>query len=140
MLVAELKAPENAQAKALNQVLRLKLSGESVGDISSQLGLPTVDVSRFIDDAMALVVSENAALSLAEVALECARLDAMMVLSWGIAHDVSEKTQDRVKAIDSVVRIVERRAKKLGTDRAAPMPSGPNGYVINILPVVNPNG
>jgi len=135
----ELVKPQLPMDRITNQVLRLKLMGASVDEIAETIGVPKSAVTSAIDEALANATTENEALAAYEVALECMRLDKMLAVAWDISQSEHREPEVRLKAVDTVLRVVERRAKKLGTDRVAGQTTTQkDGYTITIAPVETP--
>ncbi len=91
--------------------IRLRLAGCSYDQIAERLGYANRSSAFKAVEAGRLAILAEPAREM--VALECARLDELMVALWpqALAGDV--------QAVDRVLRIMERRARYLGLDAPA---------------------
>jgi len=91
--------------------IRLRISGCSYDQIAERLGYANRSSAFKAVEAGRLAILAEPAAEL--VALECARLDELMVALWpkALAGDV--------QAVDRVLRVMERRARYLGLDAPA---------------------
>lgn len=97
-----------ARRERMAKALKLREAGANVRDIGAQLGVSHTQAANDIRDALREIIREPAEDVLQ---LELARLDNLFL----IAFQKARKDQD-TKAIDSAVRIMDRRAKYLGLD------------------------
>tara|TARA_R100000329_G_scaffold96224_1_gene79889 strand:+ start:1345 stop:1797 length:453 start_codon:yes stop_codon:yes gene_type:complete len=111
--------------KETAQVLALRIQGKTYAQISKTLDVPLGRVRSRMSN---LVKNVESNLDLEEmVYLELERLDHLTNAVWPDAMGGNDK------AVNSVLRIMERRSKLIGLD--APVRhelSGPNGGAINI--------
>ena len=98
------------RTERIARAFELRKAGLSYRRIADQLGYSHEAVRQDINGMLNTITTETADNARELVALELARLDDMTVALWPEARH-----GDR-KAIDSVLRIMERRAKLLGFD------------------------
>ena len=100
--------------------LKLRKSGLTYDDIAEQLGYSNRGAAfRAVMGAIERITDEPAR---ELVRLECERLDALQAALWQKAVSGNEK------AVDKVLRIMERRARLLGLDKPAKIaPTDPEG-------------
>ena len=112
---------ESAQKTA--QALRMRSEGCSYAEIGKALGVTTQAAWKRVSSGLDELVTDAAEVALA---FELARLDSLQLAIW------PQATSGDCRAIDRVLRIMERRAKLLGLDspvKVAPTdPTGTNPY------------
>ena len=104
------------------QALELRKAGATYDQIAEQLELATrMTAWRLIDGAITERMENSEAAKIRHMELE--RLDSLLLSMWqkAVAGDL--------KAVDRVLRIMERRARYLGLD--APTGAGVNVNVLN---------
>ena len=112
---------ESAQKTA--QALRMRSEGCGYAEIGKVLGISTQAAWKRVSCGLDELVTDAAEVALA---FELARLDSLQLAIW------PQATSGDCRAIDRVLRIMERRAKLLGLDspvKVAPTdPTGTNPY------------
>lgn len=91
------------------QVLELRKAGVGVVEIAERFGISHGRVSQIVKRALTLAITEPAE---EVIRLEVERLDGLLVAMWPQAR------KGDLKAVDRVLRIMERRARLLGLDAA----------------------
>lgn len=99
------------KAQKQEQILNLRLAGASIRSIAEKLKIPKSTVQRYAEQAINEVKREPAELV---VDMELQRLDALLLGVW------KDAVTGDTKAISAALRIMERRAKYMNLDNAAP--------------------
>jgi len=105
------------KAKALargERALRLRIEGATYRQIAADLSCSAATAYRDVSSALAEIASSRSEQAEELRALQSARLDALLVAVWDTAE------AGDVKAIDRVLRIMERRARLHGIDAQPP--------------------
>ena len=115
---AHLDAQKADMIERRARVLELRRSGASLREIGAALGIAHETVRMDYDRAIADLVASQADDTSAVRAIELDRLDRMHLSLWPTVTagrgDVHPET--RMKAVMTLLRIAERRAKLLGLD------------------------
>ena len=116
-------SPRITKAEDLRQrALNLRRSGASFQSIADQLGIGKSTAHKCVTTALAAVRRENYSLAEEVMVLEANRLDAMQLGIWPAV------LQGDLPAIQTVLKIMERRAKLLGLDAPTKVaPTNPQG-------------
>lgn len=96
--------------KRMVQALRLRETGAHYRQIGDALGVSTSTAHAYVSDALKELTREPAE---SVLQMELARLDTLTLSLW------KDATAGHLKAIDRVLRIMERRAKLVGLDTMA---------------------
>ncbi len=94
------------------KAFELRKQGYSLREIAAHLGVSHETIRKDITEMSQQFIEESRDIHASMLALELSRLDDMQRSVWIMA-----KTGD-VKAIETVIKIMERRAKMLGFDAA----------------------
>lgn len=98
------------KTERIARAFELRKAGLSYRRIADQLGYSHEMVRQDINGMLATITTDTVENAKELVSLELARLDDMTISLW------PEARQGDRKAIDTVLRIMERRAKLLGFD------------------------
>lgn len=101
-----------------DQALKLRTQGMSYRDIASRLGISVAMAHRDVSEALAAIPKHSAEeLRRSEQAL----LDELQAVLMAQVHDPASSRTTQRKAVETLVRVSERRAKLLGLDAPARM-------------------
>lgn len=100
------------------QALALRKQGQTYRDIGAALGIDHSTAVRDVQLALTELNGQLTAEAQSLRAMEAARLDALQAAIWPQAE------AGNLRAIDRVIAIMERRARLLGLDASAALPSG----------------
>lgn len=115
--------PENSKLPRVVLAYQLRVAGASYEDIADKLGYASADNCRstVLNHIKSFYKAEDAE---EIVALEMARLDALQLVAWKSAREGD------TRAMQTILKIMERRAKYLGLDKA-PETGGSNNNTTN---------
>ncbi|QEP42158.1 hypothetical protein D5085_02790 [Ectothiorhodospiraceae bacterium BW-2] len=106
-------AKQIATAETRAAVLKLRLAGKTLAEIGQILGISTTTAHRHIKKTLAEYRNQQQETISELVTLELARLERLQVAIF------IEAAEGNLKAIDRVLKIMERRAKLTGLDAPA---------------------
>lgn len=109
------------------KVLALRITGKSMREIGAEMKISGTRVYQIIVAAIDELRANNTESAEHVRRLELERLDAMTVQLWG--------QRDNARSADTLLRIMERRAKLLGIDSPTKF-SGPNGEPLMPPPLI----
>ena len=111
------------QAEELRrQALTLRRGGASFLSIANQLNCSKSTAHKAVSTALAALREENRKLALELQTLEADRLDTMQLGVW------NDAVRGNIPAIQTVLKIMERRAKLMGLDAPTKVaPTSPDG-------------
>ncbi len=122
-----LAAEQMKKASRLESVVVARMAGKSYRKIATELGIPASTAHEYATEALNAYRETARERAGQLVELEQQRLDAIQAANWANAMQGSKT------AADTVLRVMERRAKLLGLDaptKIAPTdPSGDNPYL-----------
>lgn len=97
-----------------NRALELRIAGASLPEIAREVGYAGAPGAfKAIDTAIARQ-QHQAAETVRK--LELSRLDRMLLSLWPTIIDPKVPPAERVRVVDAIIRIMDRRAKYLGLD------------------------
>ena len=116
-------SPRITRAEALRQqALTLRRGGASFQSIANQLGVSKSTAHKAVSTALAALREQNDELAKALQTLEADRLDVLQLGIW------TDAARGDLAAIQTVLRIMERRARLLGLDAPTKVaPTSPQG-------------
>lgn len=119
-------APKTKEERAELTVkaYELRKAGASMGVIAQRLNISKATVHKYINDTIKAYLEEAKEAHQSILAMELARLDDMQFSVWTKARSGDSK------AIDTMLKIMERRSRLLGLD----MPTTNRQVQINITP------
>ncbi len=97
--------------------LQLRLEGMTYTDIAESMSMSVSTVHGYVKDSISAITKEDAE-ALRDV--EVARLDALQHAVWDRALD------GELKAVDTALKIIDRRIRLLGLDMPQQVAMGPN--------------
>lgn len=106
-----------APEKRRLQVLDLRLAGATYREIGAQLHIGIATVQDDLKKAMGELTAEQNEKAATLRTLEAARLDRVLLVAMGQLGKGDNKTGDRIKAGDLVLKVSDRRAKLFGLDK-----------------------
>ncbi|MEN6535335.1 MAG: hypothetical protein ABFD89_16845 [Bryobacteraceae bacterium] len=93
-----------------NVVLDLRMAGKTYRRIATELGISPAGAFKVLDRALARLRQQTSEVAERLLQIELERLDALQLAQWDKATDGD------LRAVDAVLRIMERRARLLGLD------------------------
>jgi len=116
-------------AERTEKILKLRLQGHAFGWIGREVGVSKSRAHKVVKDWMDQAAAEAAALGDKIRHLELARLEQMQAGLW------EKATTGNARAVDSMLRLMERRAKLMGLDAPTKIaPTKPNGEALDDAP------
>src|SRR3972149_6778053 len=117
-----------AEKRRTARAIELRMAGFTYDSIAEQLGYASKSgASHAVHRALTRMIREPTE-QLRDLELD--RLDTLQRSLWSVARGGD------VAAVDRILKIMERRAKLLGLDRATIALTGPNDGPIMIMPVM----
>lgn len=115
---ANAKTSKRKTAASIHEVeaLRMRAEGKSFAEIGEALGLTVSGVSRLLDRALDRVHEDIKEAAHRHVADQLVKIDRAEEFAARVVFGSSEEAEVKLKAIDRLVRLWERKSKLIGLD------------------------
>ena len=117
-----------------SEAIELRKAGATYRQIADQLGITTTEAHTVVQKGLKEILLDSGAEDV--VNLELARLDEMTLQCFIILRDDKARYDQKLRSIDRMITIMERRAKFLGLDAPEKIDMNVSGRIENVHAVI----